>query len=63
VDPLPAHILAVLVLALKPQEANLRVLRQVCDVLTDLFEALSCSQDGLGENVDITSGLIIRLGG
>jgi hypothetical protein len=67
VDRLSAHFLVVLVHALKPQEAHLRVLRQVCDVLADLFEALSFFQDGLGENVDITSsitsGLIIRLGG
>ncbi len=60
-DPLLAHILAVLVLALKPQESDLRVLRQVYDILADLFQAVSCFQDGLGENVDITSGLIIRL--
>jgi hypothetical protein len=63
VNPLLARILAVLVRALKPQEANLRVLRQACDVLAGLFETLSCSQDGLGENVDITGGLILRLGG
>jgi len=62
-DSLPAHLLAVLVLTLEPQEANLRVSRLVCDVLAGLFEALSCFQDGLGENIDITSGLILRLGG
>lgn len=62
-DHLPAHIVAVLVLALEPQEANLRVLGQVCDVLVGLFEALSCFQDGLGESVDITSSLSLRLGG
>ena len=62
-DPLLAHVLAVLVLALEPLEAKLWVLRQVCDVLVGLLEALSCFRDGLGENVDITSGLILRLGG
>jgi hypothetical protein len=60
-DPILACPLAVLVLALEPQKANLRVLRKVCDVLASLFEALSCFQDRLGENLDITSSL--RLGG
>ena len=41
-DPLAAHIAAVIVLALEPQEANLRVLGQLCDVLAGSFEALSC---------------------
>lgn len=62
-DPLLARVLAVLVLALEPLEAKLRVLRQVCDVLVGLLEALSSFGDGLGQNVDITSGLILRLGG
>lgn len=61
--PLLARILAVLVLALEPLEAKRQVLRQVCDVLIGLLEALSCFRDGLGENVDITSSLILRLGG
>jgi hypothetical protein len=62
-DPLLVHILAVLVLALKLQEDDLRVLRQVCDILADLFEAVSCFQDSFGENVNDTSGLKICLGG
>jgi hypothetical protein len=62
-DPLLAHILAVLVLALEPLEAKRQVLRQVPDFMVGLLEALSCFRDGLGENVDITSGLIVRLGG
>ena len=41
-DPLLAHILAVRVLALESLEAKLGVLRQVCDVLVGLLDALSC---------------------
>lgn len=62
-DPLLARVLAVLVLPLEPLEAKLRELRQVCDVLVGLLEALSSFRDGLGESVDMTSGLILRLGG
>jgi hypothetical protein len=52
-EPLLAHPLSVLVLALGPQEASFRVLRQVCDVLTGLLEVLSCIQDGLRKNINI----------
>jgi hypothetical protein len=60
--PLLARILAVLVLALESLEAKRQILCQVCDVLIGSLEALSCFRDGLGENVDITSGFILRLG-
>ena len=60
-NPLPACRLAVLVLALEPLEAKLWILRDVCNVLVGLLEALSCFRDGLGENFDMTSGLIRRL--
>ena len=60
-NPLPARLLAALVLALQPLEAKFWVLRQVCDVTVGLLEALSCFRDSLGESVDIASGLIPRL--
>lgn len=62
-NPLPARLHAALVFALQPLEAKLWVLRQVCDIMVGLLKALSCFRDGLGESVDIASGLITRLGG
>ena len=62
VESLLAHILAAFVLALESHEACLRVSRSVMSWRA-CSRLLSCFQDGLGESVDITSGLIHWLGG
>jgi len=61
-DPLSARLFAGLVLALKPQEAELGVLRQTRDAQAGLQQTLACGRDGLRERSDVTSGLVTLRG-
>jgi hypothetical protein len=61
-DPPPAHLLAALVLALKPQEGKLRLLGQTCDVRVGIEEAMVRIVDGSRKRLDITSGFVVLRG-
>jgi hypothetical protein len=61
VDSLSAHAFAVPVLAFEPQETELGLVRQVCNVHARLHQILPRVDDGSGERPDVARGSVDRL--